>query len=235
MTPTPKDPAEREAILLTPLNLTLGRHCRVVEPEAPLPDIATVLDTAAMPELLQQAAVRAASSGYALFSIRFDSAGHPSRARLIAATVADSLREPLQQSVASALVDRPPGAQHPMRLRVDLAAHPTYRLGKSEYCEAEAGKTRGSAGPTMIDRPGERTISRATKMLSYEVEVARSGEVLAVRFLSSLDAQVEESIRQSLMRARWEPALDDALPVDSRVTVSVPMETRTVVRAVGAP
>jgi hypothetical protein len=231
-TPSPQDSAAREAALLTPLNLTFPRHCRIIDPDLPLPDVATVIDTAGMPELLRQAAVPV-TSGYALFSIRFDSAGHPSRARLIAATFADSLRDGVQQSVASALLDRSPGAQHPMRLRVDLSAHPTFRLGKSEYCKAEARTARGPIGPVMLDAPGERTISRGTTMLSYEVEVASSGEVLAVRFLYPLDAQAEQAMRQSLMKVHWQPALDDGLPVDSRVSVSVPIKTRTVVRAVG--
>jgi len=231
-TPSPHDSAAREAVLLTPLNLTLGRHCRIVEPDVPLPDVATVIDTLAMPELLHQAAVPAAD-GYALFSIRFDSAGHPTRARLIAATVPDSLRNGVQQAVASALLDRPPGAQHPMRLRVDLTAQPVFRLGKSEYCEAEAMTLRRAAGPTMLDAPGERTVSRGTTMLSYDVDVASTGEVLAVRFRSALDAQAEEAMRQSMMKAHWYPALDDGLPVASHVTVSVPMKTRTVIRAVG--
>ena len=231
-TPSPEDPAAREAVLLTPLNLTFPRHCRIVEPDLPLPDVATVIDTAGMPELLQQAAVPV-TSGYALFSIRYDSAGHPSRARLIAATVADSVRDGVRQSVASALLDRPPGAQHPMRLRVDLTAHPTFRLGKSEYCEAEARTPHGAASPVMLDAPGERTISRGTTTLSYDVDVASTGEVLAVRFHSPLDAQAEQVMLQSMMKAHWEPALDDGLPVESRVSISVPMKTRTVVRAVG--
>jgi hypothetical protein len=229
--PSPQDPAAREAVLLTPLNLTLGRHCRIVDPGAPLPDVATVIDTGGIPELLHQAGVPP-TTGYALLSIRFDSAGHPSRARLIAATVADSLRDGVQQAVASALLDRPPGVQHPMRLRVDPAEHPVFRLGKSEYCEAEAMTRHGPAATVMLDAPGERTISRGTTMLSYEVDVASTGEVLAVRFLSNLDPQVEQAMRPSIMKSHWEPALDDGLPVDSRVSVSVPMKTRTVVRGV---
>jgi len=230
--PSPEGPAAREAILLTPLNLTLGRHCRIVDPDAPLPDVATVIDTAAMPEFLQQAVVPAAG-GYAVFSIRFDRAGHPSRARLIAATIPDSLRDGVQKAVASALVDRPPGVQHPMRLRVDLIAHPTFRLGKSEYCEAEALPALRAARPTMLDAPGERTISRGTTMLRFEVDVANTGEVLAVRVLSTLDPQAEQAMQQAMMKKHWLPALDDGLQVDSRVSVSVPAETRTVVRAAG--
>lgn len=231
-TPSPQDPAVREAMLLTRVNLTPFRHCRVVDPKLPLPDVATIIDTAAIPELLNQAGVPA-TSGYELLSIRFDSAGHPSRARVIDATIADSLRDGVQQAVASALLDQAAGAQHPMRLRVDLGAHPTFRIGKSEYCEAEAHAARGAPGPTMLDAPGERTISRGTTTLSYEVEVARSGEVLAVHFLSALDTQVEQQMRQSMMKAHWQPALDDALPVDSRVSVTVPMKTRMVMRTNG--
>lgn len=230
--PSPLDPAAREAVLLTTHDLAPGRHCRVVDPDAPLPDVATVLDTTAVPDLLQQAAI-SASSGYALFSVRFDSAGHPSRARIIDATIADSLREGVQQSVASALLDRPAGRQHPMRLRVDFAAHPAFRLGKSEYCEAEAVVHRGAGNTVTLDAPGERTISSGTTTLNYEVELSRSGEVLGIRFISPLDPQVEQSMRLSMMKAHWQPAIDDGLPVPSRVSVSAPMKTRTVVRRVG--
>lgn len=230
--PSPHDPAAREAVLLTAHDLAMGRRCHIVDADALLPDVAAILDTAAMPVLLQQAAV-STTTGYALFSVRFDSAGHPSRARLIDATIADSLRDGVQQSVASALVDQPAGPQHPMRLRVDFAAHPAFRLGKSEYCDAEM-ITHGSAGgPSTFDRPGDRTISRATTTVNYEVEVSRAGEVLGVRFISPIDPEVEQAMRLSLMKTQWKPAIDDGLQVASHASVSVPLQKRTVVRAVG--
>jgi hypothetical protein len=230
-TPSPHDPAAREAILLTAHDLAPGRRCRIVDAEAPLPDVAAVLDTASMPEFLHQAGVSAAS-GYALFSIRFDSTGRPSRARLIDATIADSLSYGVQQSVASALLAQPAGAQHQMRLRVDFAERPAFRLGKSEYCEAEAIVHRGAGSATMLDAPGEHTVSRGMRTLDYEVEVSSAGDVLGIRFLSSLEPELEQAMRQSMMKAEWRPAIDDGLPVASRVSVSTPIKTRTVVRQV---
>lgn len=229
--PSPHDPAAREAVLLTTHDVALGRRCHIVDAESRLPDVAAILDTAAMPVLLEQAAV-STTSGYALFSIRFDSAGHPSRARIIDATIADSLREGVQQSVASALLDQPVGPQHPMRLRVDFAAHPSFRLGKSEYCDAEAIAHRGAGPVTTTDAPGERTISRSTTTVSYEVEVSRAGEILGVRFITPIDPELEQAMRQSLLKAQWRPAIDDGLQVASHASVSVPLQKRTVMRAV---
>lgn len=229
--PAPEDSAAREAVFLTAHDLAPGRKCRIVDAEAPLPDVASVLDTAALPELLEQASV-STNSGYALFSIRFDSAGHASRARLIDATIADSLRDGVQQSVASALVDQAPGAQHPMRLRVDFAPRRALRLGKSEYCDAEEIVQRGAGNYSTFDAPGERTISRGTASIAYEVELSRAGEVLGVRFVSALDPQVEESLRQSMLKSRWKPAIDDGLPVAAHVSGSTVLKKRTVERAV---
>ena len=231
--PSPHDPAAREAVLLTAHDLAPGRKCRIVEAEAPLPAVATLLDTAAIPELFQQAAVTTAN-GYALFSIRFDSAGHPSRARLIDATIADSLRDGVQQSVASALLDQAAGPQHPIRLRVDFAAHPTFRVGKSEYCEAEQIVPRGGGNYSTFDRPGERTVSRGTATVNYEVDVSRAGEVLGIRFSSALDVEVEQAMRQSMMKTQWKPAVDDGMLVASRVSASTHLEKRTVARVVGS-
>ena len=66
---SPHDPAAREAVFLTKHDAATGRHCRVVDPDMPLPNVAAVLDTAAMPEYLRQAGV-SADTGYAVSARR---------------------------------------------------------------------------------------------------------------------------------------------------------------------
>lgn len=69
---SPRDPAAREALLLTSHDLAPGRRCRIVDAEVPLPNVAALVDTAAVPEYLRQAGM-AADTGYAVFSLRYDS------------------------------------------------------------------------------------------------------------------------------------------------------------------
>jgi len=229
--PSPQDPAARQALLLTDRAVAPGRHCQIVAGEAPLPDIASVLDTAGMPEYFRQAGITA-SSGYALFSLRFDSTGKPVRARLIEATIADSLAMPLQQAVASALLERVPAPPLAARLRIDFAAAPSYRLGKSEYCNPVLVGTRGGSAGTSIGRAtggvGLTTVNR----LKYEVEISSTGEVTGVRFLSPPSIQTEDAMRRAIMEQHWLPALDDGLPVAVRYNSSTTVASMMIERPV---
>lgn len=210
----PRDPAAREALLLTANDLAPGRHCDIVDPDVPLPPIASVLDTAAMPDYLQQAGA-AADTGYGLFSVRFAPTGAPARARLIEATFPDSLRDRMQEVMSSALLDRGAGAPLRARVRVDLGPKPVYRIGKSEYCPPipEPGPPP-PAGPLGFSTTVAR---RAPATIKYELELSPNGEVEAVRFVSGVDMELEQALRTSLMGRHYKPAIDDGLLVSSSV------------------
>lgn len=229
--PSPQDPAARAAVLLTDHTVTPARHCQIVAGEAPLPDVATVLDTAAMPEYLRQAGITT-GSGYALFSLRFDSAGKPVRARLIEGTIADSLIAPLRQAVASALLDRVPASPLAARLRIDFAPAPAYRLGKSEYCDPVLVGTRGSYAGSSIGRATSGVGFKTVDRLKYEVEISSTGEVTGVRFLGATSPQTEEVLRKAIMEQHWMPALDDGLPVAVRYNSSTTVSSMLIERPV---
>ena len=216
--PSPHDPAAREAVLLTAHDLAPNRRCRIVDAAVVLPNVSTVLDTTAMPEFLHQAGLEA-DTGYALFSVRFDSTGKPIRARLIEATLADSLDEAVQQAVASALIDRGAGEPLAVRLRVDLAPAPRYRLGKSEYCDAEEIVQHAASSPETVHRPVGAP-SRSVSTLKFDVDVSATGQVVGVHGSSPID----DRMRTALFEERWKPALDDGLPVPARATKTARIE-----------
>lgn len=216
--PTPHDPAAREAILLTSHDLAPNRHCRIVDADAALPNVTAVLDTVAMPEFLRQAGL-GSDTGYALFSVRFDSSGTPIRARLIEATLPDSVGAAMQQAVASALVDRGVGAPLALRLRVDLAPAPRYRLGKSEYCDPEEIVQHAAGNPEKVHRPVGAP-SRSVSTLKIDVDVSATGQVVGVHGSSSID----DRMRTALLEERWKPALDDGLPVPARASTTARIE-----------
>jgi hypothetical protein len=219
-TPSPEDPAAREAVFLTAHDLAPGRECRVIDGEVPLPDVATLIDTAAMPDLIRQAGI-AAASGYALFSIRHDSAGGPVRARLIESTLVDSVAAQLRLAVASALLPRAPGHRLAARLRVDLAPAPTYRLGRSEYCDPQRITAKRGRGSSLNpNAPAASPVYRSATRIEYRVDVAASGQVLAVTFLTPLNEELANDMRTTMMLGRWLPALDDGVPVGSQLVVS---------------
>ena len=221
---SPVEPVSREAVLLTAHDLAPGRRCRIVDPDQSLPDVATVLDTAAMPEYLRQIGV-SADSGYALYSLRFDPAGMPARVRLIEATIGDSLAAPIEAAISSALLPR--STPLAARLRIDLGPAPIYRLGRSEYCAPErlvennAPNANGVAvtmGPT-----GRKSVTE----YKYDVEVSAAGKVEDVRFLTDIDVQLAEDFRVELKKQRWRPALDDGMPVPGHAITSLFLETRS--------
>ena len=219
-TPAPQGFAAREAVFLTAHDLAPGRKCRAIDGEVALPNVAALIDTAAMPDLMRQAGITA-DSGYALFSLRHDSAGGPVRARLIEATLVDSVAAQLQLAIASALLPRAPGQRLAARLRIDLAPAPTYRLGRSEYCEPQ--RITGKQGGGAVQNPNVPALSpvyRSATKIEYRVEVAETGQVLGVTFLTPLNAELANDMRTTMMLGRWLPALDDGVPVASQLVVS---------------
>ena len=230
-TPSPQDPAAREAILLTSHGPAANRRCRIVDADAVLPNVAAVLDTGGMPEYLRQAGITV-DSGYALLSLRFDPAGRPVRARLIEATLADSLAAPIQQAVASALLDRVPASPLTARLRIDLAPAPRYRLGKSEFCDPVQVRSAGSYAGTSIGRTTGTSGLTSIERLKYELEISSAGEVTGVRFLSPTSIQTQDALRRSIMEQHWMPALDDGLPVAVRYNSSATLASQVIERPV---
>lgn len=235
---SPQDPAAREAVFLTAHDLAPGRHCRIVDAAVPLPDVAAVLDTAAIPEYLRQSGM-AGDTGHAVFSLRYDSTGQATRERMIEYTVPDSLAESLRTVIASALLPRPAGSPLAARLRVDLGPAPRYRLGKSEYCEPEVIVVAAPAAPVDVAFIGRSTRPiggpETASQYKYTVDVSAAGDALAVSFDSSVPANLVEGFRTHAMRQRWQPALDDGMPVAGRGRGSVGVTTRLEERVVPVP
>ncbi|MFL5560465.1 MAG: hypothetical protein ACJ79K_03235 [Gemmatimonadaceae bacterium] len=229
---TPRDSKARQAVLLTAHDLAPGRRCRIVDPEAPLPDVATIVDTAAMPEFLRQASISARDTGYALFSLRYDSTGKPVRARLIEATTPDSIADALGEVIASAVVQRAPGNPIAARLRIDFTTVLTYRLGKSEYCDPEQITVHFAQDPRATVETHGPSVSRTMTTYKYETDISASGAVLAIRFDSFIEPAVEVPLRESMMKQRYEPALDDGAPVAGHATGSMRIEMRLVTRTI---
>ena len=229
---TPQDSKARQAVLLTAHDLAPGRRCRIVDPEAQLPDVASIVDTAAVPEYLRQANVSARDTGYALFSLRYDSTGKPVRARLIEATTPDSIADGLRAMISSAVVQRAAGTPIAARLRIDFTPAPVYRVGKSEYCDPQQIPVHVVQGPPTTVLPRGPSASREVSSYKYDAEISATGTVLAIRFDSFIDPAVEVPMRVSMMKRRWEPALDDGAPVAGHATGSMRLEMRVETRTV---
>jgi hypothetical protein len=188
--------------------------------------VATVIDTAAIPEYLHQAGMTR-DTGYAVLSIRYDSAGQPTRERMIEYSVPDSLAESLRSVIASALLPRPAGSPLAARLRIELGPAPSYRIGKSEYCLPERIVENNAPNPVGLPVTMGATARRSVTEYKYDVEVSPSGEVEDVRFLTYIDVQLAEDFRVEVKKQHWRPALDDGLPVTGHATTSLFLETRT--------
>jgi len=229
--PVPRDATSRRALLLAENETAPGRHCRIVDANRPLPNVATVLDTAAIPEYLRQIGM-AGDTGHAVLSLRYDSTGQPTRERMIEYTVPDSLAQSLRAVIASALLPRTAGVPLAARLRIDLGPTPRYRLGKSEYCEPEVIVTATPAQPVDVAIIGRSThpvgALQSARQYKYTVQVSGAGEVLSVNFDSSVPSNLVESFSAHIVHQRWKPALDDGIPVNGVGKGSVDVVTTAV-------
>lgn len=207
----------------------VGQKCDVSAVPAVLPSIETLLDTAAMPSYLEQGNLQDAT-GSTLFSVRFDSAGRPVRVRVIESTMPQRLSSTLQQAVASAIQAQSSRSAFGVRVRIDLAPAPRYRVGRSETCPPVLNHngTRPDAPP----HPGDisdRVVEKRVQEVRFTVLVAADGTVLAAKLATGIgNPEFEATMGKYIMKEHWKPGLDDQMPVTMSVvrTERVTSETR---------
>ena len=213
---------DREAVLLSSWRPPAPQRCQVARLPGTLPTPESLISTADMPVLLEQAGIRGAR-GSALVSLKFDSTGRIARLGTIETTFDDGTREALEKVLLSAIEPQRAGHAWGVRLRVDLDSVPRYRVGRSEHCAAAmlpfagAGLPIGTgAGPV---GPAAGAGSRKVYIVKFALALDEDGKVTDVKPTggNTVDPNTIQSLMTSLQNSRWAPERDDGIPVPSVV------------------
>jgi hypothetical protein len=214
----PAGSADRVALAESAWRPPRGQRCADAPLPAVLPAVAQLVDTGAVAAILVGQPLP--DGTYALMSLKFDSAGEATRAVVIESSLTSADRNRVALAVANALRTQPRAATPwGVRLRVDASTPPRLRVGRAEWCDA-APSDRGPAPPSASEKLGTaRTTDPAGPTIvqepaRWQVVVDTAGRVASATLLTATHyPDLAHSARESLMRLRFHPALDDRVPV----------------------
>jgi hypothetical protein len=187
------------------------RHdCRVMDTPRTLPAVAQLADSVGLAQGLATYASKYPLAGdrrmYAVYSIGFDAAGRIERLQPIDYLLPQGYEGDLNELVRSTVHGQRAGNPVSLRLRVEPAAQPVMRVGRSEQCPPQANMRFEvlATGALALQHPSPIR-ARAT--------VDSTGHVVAMRITQPsgeqyIDAWVEEVLNQHV----FTPGLIDGVP-----------------------
>jgi hypothetical protein len=241
------DRSGRSAVLLSSWQPAAGQKCAIAKLPRDLPAAHQLVDTADLSVFLGQGGVLR-YRGYALLSLKFDSAGAPTRVMAIETDLPDGAARAAELAVHTALrpqsgVAAEPRAEWGVRLRIDVDSVANYRVGRSERCEpyrarGTAGRQGGGPPPGLNDG---QTVAKGRQSVSLRLVIGADGRVLDGVLLSQPGASLPgtwanveslshqrdftEHLLRSLRSEKWQPGLDDRVPVAMPVVVTEQLTT----------
>ncbi len=221
----PREPVARETVLLTRWTPPPGQECTVSTVPTAIPAPEEILDTAA----LGGAGLTAMNdqSPYALLSLHFDSTGASDRIRVIEPELTQEERTVIEAKVRAALRPRSAAPAFGVRLRVDVlpSGATTIRTGRTLRClpsrlpdPRTVGRTVTSSR-TVVGTSGRSTGAGSRRQtVRWQVLVDETGRVVEITRLpgAQVPAEILGSLESSLRVSRWNPGLDDGIPVAMR-------------------
>jgi TonB family protein len=192
---------------------------RAARPES-LPRVEALVDGDALHAVVDESHALG-DAGYVLLSVKFDTSGAPTRARVIESSLAEPASDRLALAVANSL--RPQAsaaAPWGVRLRLDSGTPTRLRVGYAERCHAAPTRDLAADLGYMPHVQDRRTIEDNTR---WEVVVTRDGRVLDATLISAttIPLEVIDMVRQNLHRYHMVPALDDRVPIEGVDTVTI--------------
>ena len=205
-----------------------GQRCVAAPLPATLPSVAQLIDAGVATAVLT--AEPLPESAYALLSVKFDTAGEVTRAVVIESSLADADRNRVALAIANALRKQPPAtAPWGVRLRLDASTPPSFRVGRSEWCEASrASKQAVVGGSEMIGRSSGSVPTTIEQIVHeparWSVVISPEGKVVAATLITA--THYPDRVRDtqmSLAQIRYNPALDDRVSVAVVDTIDFPI------------
>jgi hypothetical protein len=210
-------PSDLIALSLSTWRPPSGQRCVAAPLPATLPPVAQLIDAGVATAVLT--AEPLPESAYALLSVKFDTAGEVTRAVVIETSLGDADRNRVALAIANALRKQPPAAAPwGVRLRLDASTPPSFRVGRSEWCDA----VPTGRGPTTYklerlekngpgEPPGVHAVEDPAK---WRVVVDAEGKVVSATLLTAThNPDLAHDALESVTRLRFHPALDDRVPV----------------------
>lgn len=216
--PNPPHASRRELFLSDWHPAALQACVRAAHPDS-LPPVDALLDRDALLAIADGGARMLGDSGYVLLSLKFDTAGTVTRARVIESSLADSTSNRLALAVLNSL--RPQtSAKAPwgVRLRLDAGTPTRVRVGYAERCHVAPMRDFGSELGYLM-----RGQTLTQEEMRWEMIVAPDGRVTSLMMLSAtrLPQPIVDDMRVQLSRYRMVPALDDRVPVEGVDTITI--------------
>ncbi|HET7230920.1 MAG TPA: TonB family protein [Longimicrobium sp.] len=196
------------------------RHsCTVATAPGRLPALSQLADSAALAGAVAEFAQRYPISGgqpmFGLYSIAFNAAGAVERVKDLEYFLPRDKSDEFTALVRQHLRAQGPGRGWSVRLRVEPAGTPVFRVGRSEVCEPESN-TRFS-----VEAPALEGGRRPTP-IRLRAHVNQDGVVDDVQLLrGSGSEELDRWVQDTLRRHRFEPGMVDgvAVPMNHEETV----------------
>lgn len=221
-------PSDLIALSLSTWRPPSGQRCVAAPLPATLPPVAQLIDAGVATAVLT--AEPLPESAYALLSVKFDTAGEVTRAVVIESSLGDADRNRVALAIANALRKQPAAAAPwGVRLRLDASTPPSFRVGRSEWCEASRASSQAViSGSEMIGRSSGSAATTIEQIVQeparWSVVISPEGKVVAATLITA--THYPDRVRDtqmSLAQLRYHPALDDRVPVAVVDTIDFPI------------
>lgn len=216
--------------LLSDAPAPAGRNCRVAAEPAQLPAAARLVDSAAFSAAVAGAWRQAGGpAGHVLLAMAYDETGVNVRRSLIEHRLPPELAERVADLAFTHRLRVDPAERGwGVRLRIDMAEQPVFRVGRRELCAAQPRDrwVTGFAawGGTLVD-VRERTASGAMLPMSgrifVRVTLDANGNVTDARVERApmLRGALEHRVLGYVFATSFLPATEDAEPVPSQLVL----------------
>jgi TonB family protein len=193
--------------------------CTVAREPRQLPTLSQLADSAALATAVSEFAARYPvrdGAIFGLYSIAFNAEGAVERVKDLDYMMPQGLSNEFQSLLRRHLRAQPPGRSFSVRVRIEPAGNPVFRVGRSEICEPFSNTRFTLTAPSLAS--GRRaTPIRLRAMVDADGNV---GDVQILR--GSGSDELDRWVQDSLRRRRFQPGLVDgvAVPMEHEETVN---------------
>lgn len=220
-------PDARRDALLTSLEPSHRRSCRVVDTPEVLPTTDQLLDSAAFAvDVVRTWQSYEHGPGYALFTLSYDPDGLNIRREIIEHNLRPTLADSLQQLVFTHRKELPAQeAPWGVRFRVEVDPKIGFQVGRQEFCEPLARNTDLAMEMGLVQNRGIRVLPGGAKESTVWVRVLvnPAGRVTEAELGrgAMADHVTQTRIFDHMRTLTFDPATEDGHPVSAWVSVPV--------------
>lgn len=197
--------------------------CSVATTPGQLPTLSQLADSAALAAAVGEFATRyRLSEGtlFGLYSVAFNAEGGVERVQGLDYLMPQGRAEEFESMLRQHLRPQAPGRSFSVRVRVEPAGNPVFRVGRSEICEPHSN-TRFTLTAPSLEGGRRPTPIRVRAVVNADGSV---GDVQILR--GSGSEELDRWVQDSLRRRRFQPGLVDGVAVPMEHEETVQFRTR---------